>query len=117
MATGLTCLGLFGVLSYAVTQRTRELGIRMALGADRTEIARLVIGQAAGMAGLGIAVGFVLVFWVTRYVSSLLFGVVPMDLKTLVGVAALIFGLALVAGYLPARRAMRVDPIDALRQE
>jgi len=66
---------------------------------------------------LGIAVGLVLVFWLTRYLSSLLFGVVPLDPTTLVGVAGLIFALALLATYLPARRAMRVDPIDSLRQE
>lgn len=117
MATGIACLGLFGVLTYAVTQRTRELGIRMALGAGNSQIAGLVLSQGARMAGLGIAVGFVLVFGVTRYVSSLLFGVAPLDPMTLVGVAALIFALALVAAYLPARRATRVDPIEALRHE
>ena len=69
------------------------------------------------MAGLGIALGLVLVFWMTRYVSSLLFGVVPLDPTTLVGVATLIFALAQLAAYLPARRAMRVDPIMALRHE
>ena len=117
MATALTCLGLFGVLTYAVTQRTRELGIRMALGARRAEIASLVLGQGARMAGLGIGLGVVLVFWTTRYISSLLYGVVPMDPTTLVGMALLIFALALVAGYLPARRAMGVDPIEALRHD
>ena len=117
LATGLTCLGLFGVLTYAVTQRTREFGVRMALGAGRPEIARLVLNQGVRIAGLGIAVGFVLVFWVTRYVSSLFFGVAPMDPKTLVGMAALIFVLTLVAGYLPAHRAMHVNPIETLRQE
>ncbi len=117
LATGITCLGLFGVLTYAVTQRTRELGIRMALGAAHSNIAGLVLGQGARMVGLGVALGFVLVFWVTRYVSSLLFGVVPLDPTTLAGVAVLIFALALAATYLPARRAMRVDPIEALRQE
>jgi predicted permease len=117
LATGLTCLGLFGVLTYAVTQRTRELGIRIALGASHSEVARLVLRPGAQMAGLGIATGLVLVFWMTRYISSLLFGVVPMDPTTLLGVAALIFALSLVAAYLPARRAMRVDPIVALRHE
>ncbi len=117
LATGITCLGLFGVLAYAVTQRTRELGIRMALGAGNSQIAGLVLGQGARMVGLGVALGFVLVFWVTRYVSSLLFGVAPLDPLTLAGVAALIFAVALLAAYLPARRAMRVDPIEALRQE
>ena len=68
------------------------------------------------MVGLGVALGFALVFWVTRYISSLLFGVVPLDPTTLFGVAGLIFVLALLASYLPARRAMRVDPIEALRQ-
>jgi len=115
MATGITVLGLFGVLTYAVAQRTRELGIRVALGAGRSQIVGLVLGQGARMVGLGVALGLALVFWVTRYISSLLFGVVPLDPMTLVGGAALIFALALLAAYLPARRAMRVDPIQALR--
>ncbi len=117
MATGITCLGLFGVLAYAVAQRTRELGIRMALGAARSDIAGLVLGQGARMTGLGVVLGLGLVFWLTRYISSLLFGVVPTEPATLIGVAALIFVLAMVATYLPARRAMRVDPIMALRHE
>ena len=116
IATGITCLGLFGVLAYAVAQRTRELGIRMALGAARSDIAGLVLRQGARMTGLGVVLGLVLVFWLTRYISSLLFGVVPLDPTTLVGVAALIFTLALVASYLPARRAMSVDPIESLRE-
>ncbi len=81
LATGITCLGLFGVLTYAVAQRTRELGIRMALGAGNSHIAGLVLSQGARMAGLGVALGLVLVFWVIRYMSSLLFGVVPLDPK------------------------------------
>jgi len=117
LATGITCLGLFGVLTYAVTQRMRELGIRRALGAGNSQIAGLVLSQGARMVGLGVALGLVLVFWVTRYLSSLLFGVVPLDPTTLVGVAALILALALLATYLPARRAMRVDPLVALRHE
>ncbi len=115
MATGITCLGLFGVLTYAVAQRTRELGIRMTLGAARSDIAGLVLSQGARLAGLGVVVGLVLVFWVTRYLWCLLLGAVPMDPTTLVGVTVLIFSLALVAAYLPARRAMGVDPIMALR--
>ena len=117
VATGITCLGLFGVLTYAVAQRTSEFGLRMALGADRPKIAGLVLNQGARMAGLGVAWGFVLVVWLTRYLSSLLFGVEPLDPTTLIGVSGLIFGLALLAMYLPARRAMRVDPITALRHE
>jgi len=117
LATGVTCLGLFGVLTYAVTQRMRELGIRRALGAGNPQIAGLVLGQGARMAGLGVLLGFVVVFWVTRYLSSLLFGIVPLDPMTLLGVAALILALALLATYLPARRAMRVDPLVALRHD
>ena len=116
VATGITCLGLFGVLAYAVAQRTRELGIRMALGAARSDIAGLVLRQGVRMTGLGVVVGLALVFWLTRYISSLLFGVVPLDPTTLVGVGVLIFALALVASYLPARRAMSVDPIESLRE-
>ena len=85
MATGITCLGLFGVLAYVVALRTRELGIRMTLGAARSDIAGLVLGQGARMTGLGVVVGLGLVFWLTRYISSLLFGVVPLDPTTLVG--------------------------------
>jgi len=117
MATGITVLGLFGVLTYAVAQRTHELGIRMALGAGNSQIAGLVLSQGARMVGLGVALGFALVVWLTRYISSLLFGVAPLDPMTLAGVAALIFALALVATYLPARRAMGVDPIAAMRQD
>jgi hypothetical protein len=117
LATGITCLGLFGVLTYAVAQRTHELGIRMALGAGNAQIAGLVLSQGARMVGLGVALGFALVVWLTRYISSLLFGVAPLDPMTLAGVAALIFALALVATYLPARRAMGVDPIAAMRQD
>jgi len=117
LATGITCLGLFGVLTYAVTQRMRELGIRRALGAGNSQIAGLVLSQGARMAGLGVALGLVVVFWVTRYLSSLLFGIVPLDPMTLGGVAAVILALALLATYLPARRAMRVDPLEALRHE
>ena len=88
----------------------------MALGAGNSHIAGLVLSQGAQMVGLGVALGFVLVYSVMRYISSLLFGIVPLDPMTLVGVAALVFALALLAAYLPARRAMRVDPIEALRQ-
>jgi hypothetical protein len=116
VATGITCLGLFGVLAYVVALRTRELGIRMTLGAARSDIAGLVLRQGVRMTGLGVVLGLVLVFFSTRYISSLLFGVAPLDLTTLVGVAALIFALALVASYLPARRAMSVDPIESLRE-
>ncbi len=116
LATGITCLGLFGVLTYAVAQRKRELGIRMALGAGNSHIAGLVLSQGARMVGLGVALGFVLVYSMTRYISSLLFGIVPLDSMTLGGVAALVFALALLAAYLPARRAMRTDPIEALQQ-
>ncbi len=117
MATGITCLGLFGVLTFAMAQRTRELGIRVTLGAERADIGALVLGQGARVAGLGVALGLALVFWLTRYISSLLFGVAPLDLFTLLGGAALIFGLALLAAYLPARHAMGVDPMEALRHE
>jgi len=117
MATGITCLGLFGVLTYAMAQRTRELGIRVALGAARSDIAGLVLGQGARMAGLGIALGLVLASLLARYVSSLLFGIAPLDPATLMGVSGLIFALALLAAYLPARRAMSVDPVETLQHE
>jgi len=116
MATLITCFGLFGVLTFAMAQRTREIGVRVTLGAAPRDIARLVLGQGARLAGVGIGVGLLLVVWMTRFVSSLLYGVVALDPLTLAAATALIFGLALFAAYLPARIAMRVHPIEALRQ-
>ena len=113
----LAALGISGVIGYSVAQRTRELGIRMALGAARRDVLALVLGQGLKLAGLGVAVGLALSLGLARLLSALLYGVTAYDPWTFVGVAALLCGVALLATWLPARRATRVDPIIALRSE
>jgi predicted permease len=112
----LAVVGIYGVMSYLVTQRTREIGIRLALGAGGRDILRLVVGNGAKLIGAGIVVGLAASFALQRLVSSLLFGVSAADLASAVAVA-LLAGVALLACYLPALRATRVDPLHALRQE
>jgi ABC-type antimicrobial peptide transport system permease subunit len=113
----LAALGISGVIGYSVAQRTREMGIRMALGAARRDVLALVLGQGLKLAGLGVAVGLALSLGLARLLSTLLYGVTAYDPWTFVGVAALLCGVALMATWLPARRATRVDPIIALRSE
>ena len=117
LALILSAIGLYSVLAFAVRARTREIGIRMALGAQRGSVLQLVVGQCLKMAVIGIGIGFVAALSSARLLSSLLFGVAPADPFTFVGVAALLLSVALVACYIPARRAMRVDPMVALRYE
>jgi len=105
------------VISYAFAQRTREIGIRLALGAPRASIFRLVVGQGLGLAILGVAIGVLGSFLLGGLISSLLFEVVPEDPLTYVATAALLILIALAACFIPARRATRVDPINALRSE
>jgi predicted permease len=113
----LAAVGLYGVVAFFVTRRTQEIGIRMAIGAQRSDVLRLVLGEGARMAGLGIALGIVVSLAVTRLVSSLLFGISATDPLTFLSVAVLLSLVALAAAYIPARRAMRVDPVTALRYE
>ncbi len=113
----LAAVGLYGVVAFFVTRRTQEIGIRMAIGAQRSDVLRLVLGEGARMAGLGIVIGIVASLAVTRLVSSLLFGISATDPLTFSGVAVLLSLVALAAAYIPARRAMRVDPVTALRYE
>ena len=117
LATLLAAIGLYGVMSYSVARRTREIGIRMALGAERGAVLRMVLGEVAAMVGIGIAVGLPLAIALSRIVSSQLFGLTAHDPAALGGAAAVLTTVALVAGLLPARRATRVDPMLALRYE
>ncbi|MGB7022840.1 MAG: ABC transporter permease [Candidatus Acidiferrales bacterium] len=117
LALLLTAIGLYGVIAYAVTQRTHEIGIRMALGAQRSSILRLVMRDAAIVLVVGIAAGLLGSIWITRLVKGLLFGLMPNDPVTIALAIAAMVMVAFVATYIPARRAMRVDPMVALRYE
>jgi putative ABC transport system permease protein len=113
----LSLVGLYALLAYSVRQRTAELGLRMALGAQKRDVMRLVIGQGASLAFAGIALGLVSALVLTRLLTSLLFEVKATDAITFASVAIVFCVIALVACYVPARRAMRVDPMVALRYE
>jgi putative ABC transport system permease protein len=117
LAVVLGGVGIYGVISYSVAQRTREIGIRMAMGARRREVLYLIIGQGAALACAGVALGLLGALLLTRLMSTLLYGVGSADLSTYVFVALLLIVVAITASYLPARRAMRVDPVVALRYE
>ncbi|GJG87630.1 hypothetical protein tb265_28110 [Gemmatimonadetes bacterium T265] len=113
----LAAVGLYGIVAYLGGRRTREIGVRLALGAGRRDVVRLVVGEAMRPVAVGLAVGLLLAFGATRLLTSFLFGVSPLDAVTFVGVAALLTAVALTASYLPARRAAATDPVRALRAE
>ena len=117
LAAFLACIGIYGVMSYAVSRRTREIGIRMAIGAERSDVMRMVMGEVGKLVALGLAIGIPAALAADRWATSLLFGLKPTDPLTLTTATALLLLVALFAGYLPARRATKVDPMVALRYE
>ena len=117
VAMVLAGIGIYGVIAYSVAQRTREIGIRMALGAQRTDMLQMVLRQSLSMVLIGLALGLVAAFAATRLLGSLLYGVGANDIFTYVSVLLLLGATALLASYIPARRAMKVDPVIALRTE
>src|SRR5262245_19755582 len=117
LALALAAVGVYGVMAYSVIQRTREIGIRMALGAQTSNVSRLVIGQALALTCAGLMIGLALALALSRYLSGLLYEVTTTDVATYSGSALLLAGVALMASYLPIRAAMKVDPILALRHE
>jgi predicted permease len=110
-------VGVYGVTAFGVARRTREFGVRLALGASPAEVSRSVVRRGAGLGAAGVALGVLGAWWVTRFLGTLLYRVSPTDEVTFVAVALLLGGVALLASYLPARRATRVDPMVALRAE
>jgi len=117
IALVLAAVGVYGVISYSVSQRTREIGVRVALGAQRTNVLGLIVGQGALLAAVGIGIGLAGALGVTRFLRAMLFGVSPFDPLSFVAVTVVLSTIAFFASYLPARRAARVDPVEALRQE
>jgi putative ABC transport system permease protein len=116
-ALALSAIGIYGVMAYFVTQRTHEIGIRMALGASRGDVLSMVLGQGARLAAAGVAAGVIGALLVTRAIAALLFMVGPRDPWTIAALSITLSAVALLACYIPARRATRVDPIRALRYE
>jgi putative ABC transport system permease protein len=117
VAMALAAIGLFGVMAYLVSQRTREIGVRLALGATRSTVFRLIIGRGLALAAIGVVLGVAGAAWLTRLMKSLLFSVSTADPLTFFVVPVAMLVVALIACYIPARRAMRVDPVVALRAE
>ena len=117
LATLLAMVGLYGVLAYTVTRRTREIGIRIALGALTRNISWMVLREVLVVIGVGVALALPAIWALTRFVKSQLYGITPLDPVAIIGAVAMLTLVAIVAGFLPARRAARVDPVIALRAE
>jgi ABC-type antimicrobial peptide transport system permease subunit len=117
LGLALAAVGVYGVVSYSVSQRTQELGLRTALGAQRSDVLKLVLRQGLGLALVGVSIGLVLALALARAIRAVLYGVTSTDYLTLVLVSALLFAVAFVATYIPALRATQVDPVVALRHE
>jgi putative ABC transport system permease protein len=116
VALSLSVVGLYGVLAYSVSRRRREIGVRTALGARAADVLRLVLGQGLRLTALGIVLGLAAAFWLTRWLSSLLFEITPVDPATFSSASVLLLAVALAACWIPARRAARIEPIQALRE-
>jgi putative ABC transport system permease protein len=117
LALVLAAVGLYGVIAYGVTQRTREIGVRVALGADPRAVTRLVVGGGMRLAAVGVAIGAVTAAATTRLLESMLYAVTPTDPVTFSLIALLVATIAILASYVPARRALRIDPTEALRAD
>jgi putative ABC transport system permease protein len=117
MALLLAALGIYGVVSFSVAQRTQEIGVRMALGAQESDVFRLVLREGAVLAVIGVLAGIALSFAATRAIQSWLFGIERGDIQTFAATAVALVAIAVAASYLPARRAMKVDPLLAMRAE
>jgi ABC-type antimicrobial peptide transport system permease subunit len=113
----LAAIGIYGVMSYSVEQRTQEIGVRMALGSSRGDVMKLLLGHGLRLAGMGVAIGLGLAYLLTRFLASLLFNVKATDPWTLGGVAAILAFVALIATFIPARRAAATDPVRALHYQ
>ena len=113
----LAMVGLYGVIAYSTSQRTSEIGVRVAIGAQRSDVIRLVLAEGTRLAIAGIVVGLIGAYWASRLLSSFLYGVTATDLPAFGGAAGALFVVALAATYIPARRAARIDPMTALRAE
>jgi len=117
LALVLAAVGIYGVMSYSVAQQTREIGIRMALGAQRSDVLKMTVGQGLRLVSTGVAIGLAAAFVLTRVMATLLFGVSPTDPLTFISISIVLIGVALLASYIPALRATRVDPMFALRYQ